>query len=237
MSVLFFGMFAGWCLYAAELETRMHHFEYAPPHLVERQIRALVPEAPRVSMNPRANQVIVIADAETQERVAAMLKVLGRPPRKLKFRVQHNREVLTFTVADGVPLTLPVSQTPPHNLIMQARGRLAPETRNLPVVGSALQAHVILLREEPAVLRVRVVPAVIFGALQPYQIVSYDDLAMDVMLDTEEYLELQKVLSHHDFYRQFLLTQPDPSAAPRPVSLLVSFEGLEFPQPGPEDEN
>ncbi len=237
LTVLYIGMLTGWRLCAAELETRMHQFEYASPDLVERQIRALVPEAPRVSMNPRANQVLVIADAETQDKVAAMLKVLGRPPRKLKFRVQHNREVLNFTIADGIPLTLPVSQTPPQNLIMQARGRLAPETRNLPVVGSALQAHVILLREDPAVLRVRVVPAVIFGALQPYQVVSYDDLAMDMMLNTEEYVELQKVLGHHDFYRQFLLTQPDPVAAPRPVSLLVSFEGVEFPHPESENED
>ena len=230
-----------WCLEiaAAPLEQRLHHFEYASPALVERQLRVLIPEGPRVSMNAAANQVIVIADEETQEKVAAMLRELGRPPHQLQFLVRHNREIFRFATGDGVPVSLPVTQNPPPQLVEMARARLAPETRNLPVVGSALQANIVLLKEDPPVARMGVVPAVLFGPLQPYQIVSFDDLAMDFLVDTERYIELHAQLSQHDFYRVFMQTQPDLQAAPRPVSLLISFEGLVIPQPEvvPVDED
>lgn len=219
---------------AAPLEQRLHYFEYASPALVEKQLRALIPEGPRVSMNPAANQVIVIADAETQEKVAAMLRDLGRPPHELQFLVRHNRETFRFATGDGVPISLPVTQTPPPQLVEMARARLAPEARNLPVVGAALQANIVLLKEDPPVAKMRVVPAVLFGPLQPYQVVSFDDLAMDFLVDTERYIELHEQLSKHDFYRVFMQTQPDPQAAPRPVSLLISFEGLALPQPETE---
>lgn len=216
------------CCLRGELETRVHRFEYAEPEWVERQVRALVADPHRVSMNPRANEVMVITDAETHTKVEALLRVLGRPPRYLRFKVKHNRELLPFRVADGVPLTLPVSQTPPAQLVEIARTRLGPEDRNLPVAGTALQVQVMLLRENPDVVRMRIFPAVLFGPLQPYKVIRYEDLTMDIMVDTENYLEFQDPLGGHAFYRQFLQTQPDPSAPPRPVSLVVSFEGVEY---------
>lgn len=224
----------GWRLAAGPLETRLHHFEYAPPELVEKQLRALIPEGPRVSMNAEAGQVIVIADAATHEKIAAMLHELGRPPHQLQFWVRHNRDSFRFATGDGVPVSLPVSQTPPPQLVEMARARLAPETRHLPVVGSALQVNIFLLKEDPPLARMRVVPAVLFGPLQPYEVVSFDDLTMDFLVETEQYIELQAQLSQHDFYRLFMQTQPDPQAAPRPVSLLISFEGLAIPAPAGE---
>jgi len=215
---------------AGELETRVHSYEYASPALVEKQLRAMIPEGPRISMNPRAKQVIVIADDEMHTRIASMLKVLGRPPRELVFWLRHNREVFEFTVSDGVPLSLPVSQTPPQRVVEMARSRLDPEARSLPVVGSALQAHVILLRENPAVLRMRVTPAMIFGVVPPYEVVEFKTVTSDLLVDTENYVEVQDVLKRTDFYREFLKTQPDPDRSARPVSLLLSFEGLTFEQ-------
>jgi len=228
------GVFCSLCsltLSAGELETRLHRFDYAAPQLVEKQLRALIPEAPRVSMNAEARQVIVIADDSTHQKIAAMLKELGRPPTQLVFTVRHNREVMRFAMGDGVPFTLPVSQTPPRQLVEMARNRLTPEIRRLPVVGSALQAHVILLREDPEIARMRLTPAVIFGLAPPYEVVDFQDIAMDLMIDTEKFVELQEALTRHDFYTLFLKTQPDPQAAPRPVSLLISFEGLNFETP------
>jgi|GEM_PF-1217660 len=212
----------------AELETRLHSFEYASADLVEKQLRALIPEGPRVSMNAERKQAIVIADAATQDKITSMLRELGRPPTELKFVIRHNRETIRFSVLSGIPFTLPVSQTPPVQLVEMARGRLAPEMRGLPVVGSALRVDGLLLREEPAVARMRVTPAVLFGVAQPHHVVDFPDLAMDFSIDTESYIELQETLTRHDFYRLFLQTQPDPQSAIRPVSLLVSFEGLEF---------
>ncbi|MGA0333217.1 MAG: hypothetical protein ACO3NW_04610 [Kiritimatiellia bacterium] len=213
---------------AGELETRVHTFEFATPELVEQQLRALIPQGPRVSMHPSENKVIVIADAETHARIDSMLKVLGRPPRRLRFRIQHNREVREFSVPDGIPLSLPVSSSPPERLLNLARSRLAPDLQNLPVVGSALQAHVIVLREDPAVLRLRITPAVVFGALPPYEVVDYPEWTTDLMISEENYLEIQEQMKDSDFYREFLKTQPDPAARARPVSLLISFAGFEL---------
>lgn len=212
------------------LVTRLHHFEYASPELVEQQLRALIPEGPRVSMNPAAGQVIVIADEATQDKIASMLRELGRPPHQLHFMVRHNRETFRFVTGDGVPVSLPVTQTPPPQLVEMARARLAPETRHLPPVGSALQLNIVLLKEEPPMARMRVVPAVLFGPLQPYQVVSFDELAMDFLVDDQKYIELYEQLIRHNFYRLFMQTQPDPQVAARPVSLLLSFEGLRLPE-------
>jgi hypothetical protein len=226
--VLLVSIFFGGRLVSGELETRLHSFSYAPPELVERQLRVLIPESPRVSMNPRANQVIVIADAETHDKVASMLRELGRPTVILHFRVRHNRVVRQFSVMDGLSISLPVSQTPPRSVVDHAKSRLALEKQKLPVVGSALQVQAKLLREDPAVVRLRVLPAVLFGKAPPYEVVDYKELAMDILITTESYLELQESLAGHDFYSRFLRTQPDVQRSPRPVSLLMSFERLSF---------
>ncbi|MDA3874493.1 MAG: hypothetical protein PF795_11115, partial [Kiritimatiellae bacterium] len=202
---------------ADELETRLHSYEHAPAALVERQLRALIPEGPRVSMNPNAKQVIVIADEETHDMVASMLRELGRPQVTLHFKVRHNQEVRTFSLFDGLPFSLPVSRTPPTSVVQQAVDRLAPEKQQLPVVGSALQIQAKLLREDPEVARLRVLPAVLFGVAAPYEVVDYPQLAMDILITTDSFLELQESLSKHDFYREFLQTQPEANRTARPV--------------------
>ncbi|WFB37676.1 hypothetical protein P3T73_07875 [Kiritimatiellota bacterium B12222] len=222
----FLGIYGCSFLWATELITRLHSFEYATPELVERQIRQLVPEPQRVSVNADAHQVIVIADEQTHQKISSMLTELGRPPMQLQFHVRHNRDSYRFAVADAVPITLAVTQTPSVQTVEMARARLDPEDRELPVVGAALNAHVILLREDPPLARMRVTPAVIFGILAPYEVVNFPDLAMDFLIDTRGYVELKEKLSSHNFYQIFFQSQPDPHAAPRPVSLLLSFEGL-----------
>lgn len=226
---------------AKELETRLHAYDHAPPALVERQLRALIPEGPRVSMNPQARQVIVIADAATHDKVASMLRELGRPRANLHFKVRHNQEVRDFSLMDGLSFSLPVSRTPPTSVVQQAITRLDPEKQQLPVVGSALQVQAILLREDPDVARLRVVPAVLFGVAPPFEVVDYQELAMDILITSEAYLELQESLATHDFYREFLKTQPEANRTARPVSLLISFERLSFgteadPPPQSEDD-
>lgn len=213
---------------ADEVETRLHEYKHAPSALVERQLRALIPEGPRVSMNPRARQVIVIADDETHEKVASMLRELGRPPVTLHFKVRHNQEIRRFSLLDGLSFSLPVSRTPPTAVVQQAITRLDPEKRELPVAGSALQVQAKLLREDPEVARLRVLPAVLFGIAPPFEVVDYPELAMDIMITGEAFLELEASLSQHDFYREFLKTQPRADRTARPVSLLMSFERISF---------
>ncbi|MEX2607095.1 MAG: hypothetical protein WD708_07085 [Kiritimatiellia bacterium] len=235
---------AGWSWtrsVADELKTRLHSYEHAPAALVERQLRALIPEGPRVSMNPRAKQVIVIADDATHDMVASMLRELGRPPVTLHFKVRHNQDVRTFSLLDGLSFSLPVSRTPPGEVVEQARSRLDPEKQSLPVVGSALQIQAKLLRENPEAARLRVLPAVLFGLAPPYEVVEYHELATDILINSEFFLELQQSLNNHDFYRGFLRTRPEPEMAARPVSLLISLEkisfGTEADSPGQSEED
>lgn len=219
---------------AAQTETRVYRFSQSPPQLVEKQIRFLVPEEKRVSMNPEAGQVIVVADSETHAKIASMLREMERPAARLRFRVRHNRESMEFTVGDAVPVTLPVSKNPPEDLLRMARSRLPPDQRDLPSAGTALTAHVKLLREDPpAAVRLRVVPAFAFGESPPYRVVSYDELATDVMLTTARYLELPEALAGHDFYPRFFRTRSGPGGQVRSVGLLLSFDRLSF---GGEEE-
>lgn len=215
----------GLCLpIAAQTVTQLHSYGEADPDLVERQIRALVPEEPRVSMNRNARQVIVVAEPEVQEKIAGMVKQLSTPPLELRFRIRHNRDVRSLAVRDGIPFSLPISETPPPELIRMARGRLNPERRNLPVVGSALQLHPKLLREDPAIVRLRVTPAVVFGHLQPYDVVSFEEVTQDVLVNTEVFLDLTLQLGSHHFYEKFLRTLTEPASAPKPVALLLSLQ-------------
>jgi hypothetical protein len=218
-------------------ETRMHSFGDVSPQLVERQIRMLVPEKQRVSMNAQAGQVIVVAEPEIQNRVEAMIRELSRPVQYLKLWVRHNRDIREFQVRDGVPVNLPVSDQPSASMIRQGRSMLPPGRQNLPVVGSVLQLHVKLLREDPAVARVRVVPTMLFGSEPPYDVVRFTRLESDVLLNTRDYLDLPRELSTHAFYTEFLREQEHPDHPPKPVSLLLSFQGLttESVDPGTGD--
>jgi len=207
-------------------ETRMHEFKNVSPELVERQIRMLVPEKHRVSMNADAGQVIVVAEPEVQDRVAAMLRELSRPPTFLKFWVRHNRETREFEVRDGVPVNLPVSDQPPLSVVQRGRAMLPPGRQRLPVAGSVLQVHLKLLREDPAVARLRVVPTLLFGSEPPYEIVRFNRLESDVLINTRDYLDLPRALSSHVFYSDFLRSQIHPDHPPKPVALLFSFQGV-----------
>jgi len=216
--------------------TRVHSFEYAPPELVERQLRMLIPETRNVTVNPAVNQVIVNADAATQEKVASMLRQLGRPPANLHFRMWHNRNERSFAVRDGVLFSMPVSQTPPESVVEHARSRLAPEQRDQPPAGTALQAHVHLLRDDPPTARLRLVPGVLFGVAHPYEVVSYDELATDILVPADEYIEIRERLASHSFFSGFLRTQPREGQRARPVSLLLSLERLSFGELEEEEE-
>lgn len=212
------------CSALAQTVTQLHSYGDADPELVERQIRALVPEGPRVSMNRRAGQVIVVASPDIQEKVAAMVAQLSRKPLELRFRIRLNREVREFTVRDGVPFSVPVTEQPPEALLQMARGRLDPDKKNLPAVATALQFHAILLREDPVMVRLRVTPAVVFGVRMPYEVVSFEEVTQDMLVVTESFLNVSQKLSSHDFYRNFLRTRSEPSASATPVGILLSLE-------------
>lgn len=209
---------------SAQTVTQLHSYGEANPDLVERQIRALIPERPRVSMNRNAQQVIVVAEPAVQEKVATMVAQLAKPPLEFRFRIRHNREVREVTVGAGIPFSIPVSEVPPEELILYSRGRLGSDKQQVPVVASALQLHAVLLREEPAIVRMRVVPAMVFGEAPPYDIVSFDEYTQDLLVNTTEFLNLSRELESHDFYRNFLRTRTEPSSIPKPVGLLLSLE-------------
>jgi hypothetical protein len=213
-------------LLCAQLETRLHRFSHAPPDLVEKQIRILVTEGPRVSMNARAEQVIVIADAATHEKIASMLRELSRPALRAHLKVWHNGEGSDLLLPDGAVFSLRVSRTPPPQVLEQARQRLPPESRRLPAAGSGLEVHLILLREDPPAVRLRVTPAVAFGVTPPSEVVRYEEMSTDLLLQDDVYVELGKAMAENEFYRGFLQTLPAPDQPPRAVGLLISLEKL-----------
>lgn len=217
---------------SAQTVTRLHFYGEADPNLVERQIRSLVPEKPRVSMNPEARQVIVVAEPAVQDKVAGMVEQLAKVPLELSFRIRLNREVEEVTVESGVLFSVPVSREPPQTIVQLARARLNAGKQKEPVVASGLQFHPVLLREEPVVVRIRITPVVVFGSFQPYEVVEFSEYQQDLLMDTGKFLNLSEHLASHDFYRNFLRTAADPSEKPKPVGLLLSMEAgpAEVPQ-------
>jgi len=207
----------------AQMVTRLHFFGEADPELVERQIRALVPEGPRVSVNPESRQVIVVAEPAVQTRVAGMLEQLAQPPLQLNFRIRLNREVREVSVRDGILFSVPISQAPPESMTEIARARLPAGKQAEPVVASGLQIHPVVLREKPAVVRLRVTPVMVFGSFRPYEVVEFSDYSQDMLANTASFLNLSQELESHDFYRNFLRTGSDPGAAPKPVGILLSL--------------
>ncbi len=220
----------------AQLASRMYSYTNTPPAVVEAKVREIVPEAHRVLVNPQVNQVLVIADAATHDRVAGMLVRLDRPLARMRFWLRHNRETLPLELLDGAIGTLPVSQTPALSLVEKARRLLPAEQRSLPVVGSVLEIHVSVLRDNPAAARLRVTPAVLFGVATPYEPVRFTQLSSDLMVTGDAYLDVVEQLSRHDDYREFFSSQPDPGQAPRPVGLLLSLEELHYRNEEPSHE-
>jgi hypothetical protein len=208
----------------AQTVTRLHFFGEADPELVERQIRALVPEGPRVSVNPESRQVIVVAEPAIQNRVAGMLEQLAQPPLQLNFRIRLNREVKEVSVRDGILFSVPISQAPPENMTRLARARLPAGKQAQPVVASGLQVHPVVLREKPAVVRIRVTPVMVFGSFRPYDVVEFPEYSQDMLVNTSAFLNLSQELGSHDFYRNFLRSGSDPSAEPKPVGMLLSLD-------------
>jgi hypothetical protein len=212
----------------AALETRVYAFTNTPPEEVETTIRGWVAERQRVLVNPERGQVMVVADAATHGRIAQWLRRVDRPTPKLLLRVRQNREWSNVTVTDGAPGSFLISTTPPEDIVKEARERLGAGKESLPVAGASLQFHTALLRENPATARLRVTPAVVFGRDHPYEVVVFDELSMDVVLSSENYLDLPLALSGHTFYPRFFRTQPEAGQAARPVGLLLSLKGLSF---------
>lgn len=211
------------------MESRL--YGYAPGTLeeVEAMIRALVPEGPRVRVNPNVQQILVLADAETHGRIEELLERVDLPPAHMEFWFRRNRESHRVEWMDGETGTLPVSSTPPAEVVERARPRIRPGQRqDVPVVGTTLQVHAILLRREPATVRLRLTPVVLFGSSPPYDPVVFEEWATDVMINETSFVDLGKTLGHNDFYRTFFQTQPEPNLSPRPVGLLISLESVRF---------
>ena len=204
--------------------TQLHSYGDVDPDLVEQQVRALVPEGPRVSMNRDAGQVIVVAEPGVQDRVAAMLEDLMKPAVGLRFRLRINREVQDIAIEDGVLFSLPLTKKPPSDVVELARRRLGTANGRETVIASGLQIHPIVLREVPPVVRIRVTPVVVFGPFQPYQVVEFGEVTQDLLVTTREFVNLTEKLSSHNFYKRFLRTATEPSAVPKPIGLLLSMD-------------
>lgn len=204
--------------------TRLHDYGEADPQLVERQIRAIVPEGPRVSMNTNAKQVIVVAEPALQEKIAAMVAQLSKLPVELQFRLRLNKETVEVSVQEGVLFSVPLTENPPPRVEQVARARLDDRTKDEPIVASGLQFHPVLLREDPVVVRLRVTPVVVFGEFRPYDVIAFAEFAQDMLVTTTEFLNLSTELSSHDFYRSFLTTDTETSSIPKPIGLLLSME-------------
>lgn len=215
-------------LASARLETRIYAFENTPPQQVEAEIRRWVPEGPRVIMNEELNQVMVVADAEIHAQIAAMLQRMDRPTARIRFWMRHNRDMQEAELLDGSVATLPVSQNPPLNVVTAARRLLPPGRESLPVVGTVFHAHISLLRESPPSVRLRLTPVVLFGITHPYDVVSYDEFATDLMMSGEEILDIPRSLTNNEFFRVFLQDQPQPERPTRPVALLLSLQEVHF---------
>ncbi len=212
-------------------EQRMYSFSSLSPDLVEARIRQWVPERARVLMNRERGQVMVIAEPEIHVKIARMMERLDRPVPSLKVRLRRNEEWQDLEWLSGAPGTLSVTSHPPEDLVALARTQLAPELRELPVQGAAFETHLSLLREDPPVARLRVVPAIAFGVVPPYEVIRREDMAMDLLIRGDEYNDLGAMLSKNVYYARFLREQPDPERPPRPVTLLLSLEGTSTVKP------
>lgn len=218
------------------METRLYSYTNATPEEVEMQIRRYVPEGPRVLVQPDLQQVMVIADRQTHGQVATLLSRIDQPVAHLVIWYRHNREARKLDLIDGATGTLPVTRTPPKELVEMARSHLPPEQQRLPVVGSALHIHAVLLRQDPAMVRLRVTPAVTFGITPPYEPVIFEDLATDQMINTLEFVDLVDTLRQNEFYANFFQSQPDPDHPPRPVGLLITLDHIYFDTDTPDEE-
>ena len=211
---------------AGQMETRLYEFGDADAGEVEAQIRRYVPEGPRVLVNPEINQVMVIADAETHRQIAQMLSRIDQPAQRVILWFRHNREVTEVSLLDGAIGTLPVTRTPPEALVREARRFLPGDRRDMPLVGSVLHVHASVLRTEPARVRLRITPAVTFGFTPPYEPVLFEDMATDLMITDEAFLDVVEALRENDFYADFFRSQPEPDHPPRPVGILLSVDRL-----------
>ncbi len=211
---------------AQALETRVYAFTNTAPARVEAQIREWVPEGPRVLLNAARGQVMVLADEGTHQRIAQWLRRVDLPPPRLMLRIRRDREWSGVEWPDGTPATLAVTFAPPAELVEEARARAAGVTDRTPVAASVLQVQVSVLRDDPPTARLKVTPAVVFGAEAPHVVAAFPELTTDVLLTSEGYLDLPQALSGHAFYARFFRAQPDPARPAAPVGLLLSLEGL-----------
>lgn len=218
------------CLFAViasggQLETRMYRFEAMMPAEVEAQVRRWVPEGARVLVNPEVNQVMVIANAETHEQVAKIFERLDRPSHRVLFWFRHNQnEAQHLNLMDGDLANFPVTQTPVSKIVEAARGQLPHEQRNDPLVGSVLHTHFAVLRADPPRVRIRLTPAVLFGAYPPYEVVRFSEMSTDLMMTEEAFVDLVERLSENEFYRMFFRSQGATDGRHTPVGLLISLE-------------
>ncbi len=216
----------GWMvLFAGELQTRIYRFEGMNPEEVEEQVRRFVPLGPRVLVNPEVNQVMVIADAATQEQVARLFERLDRPMHRVVFWFRHNQdEPQSLNLMDGDFANFPVTRTPVPQVVANARARLRHESRNAPLVGSVLQTHFSVLRADPARVRIRLTPAVLFGGTPPYEVILFSEMSTDVMMTDDAFVDLVDQLAENEFYRMFFRSEGATAGRHTPVGLLISLE-------------
>lgn len=207
--------------------TRIYRFEGLTPEEVEAEVRRYVPSGMRVLVNPEVNQVMVIADEETQERVSRLLERLDRTVHRVQFWFRHNRNDPQYLdLIDGDFANFPVTQRPVPQVEANARGRLPHDWRNSPLAGSVLETHFSVLRADPPRVRIRLTPAVLFGTAPPYEVVRFSEMSTDVMMTDEAFLDLVDRLSDNEFYRMFFRSRGTTDDRHGPVGLLLSLRAV-----------
>lgn len=212
---------------AGQLVTRIYAYQTLTPAQVEAEVRRWVPEGGRVLVNPAVNQVMVIAPPETHEQVARIFERLDRPTHRLDLWFRHNQqEGQTLDLIDGDFANFPVTRTPLPHIETEARAMLPFEQQDLPLVGSILNTHFAVLSADPARVRLRLTPALLFGSSPPYEVVRFENLAMDLLITDEAFVDLPDRLAENEFYRMFFRSRAADSDRHRPVGLLLSLQGI-----------
>jgi hypothetical protein len=224
-TLVLLGLLGALLLRAGDMQTRLYRFDGMTPEEVEAQVRRYVPLGPRVLVNPEVNQVMVIADADTHERVARLFELLDRPSHRVRFWFRHNRQNPQYLdLMDGDFANFPVTQRPLPRLERQARAMLPREWRESTLMGSVLEAHFSVLRADPPRVRIRLTPAVLFGDYPPYEVVRFSDMSTDLMMTDEAFVDLVDRLSDNEFYRVFFRSRGSTDDRHVPVGLLLSLE-------------
>jgi type II secretory pathway component GspD/PulD (secretin) len=90
---------------SAQVKVEIHPFVHADPAVVQEAVRALVPGDRKVMLNPGRQEVLVVADPETQALVKDLIARLDRPVPNVRIRVNFDGAGAGSAVGGGVQVS------------------------------------------------------------------------------------------------------------------------------------